>query len=299
MSQVASISSNAPASRAVRPDDTPILSDLLVYQDDSPAAENAFRYTEALAAACRSHIAGLMFGVFPSSAATSYIDTAVDVWAELRRESLEAAAKLWHTLKARFDKSSQGAELRRADVFAEETGGVLAKHARYADLVVLGWPHKDKRHLEEDLLEGSLFYSGRPILVVPEGWSIHGLPRSILVAWNGTREVARAVHDALHLLRRAETVTIVVVDDQRGSDNDDPGAAIALHLARYNVDVAVKQVASLGRSAPDTVLDEARFVGAELIIAGGYGHSRFNEWIFGGFTRDILNATTIPLLLSH
>jgi len=291
-----------PQSSAAEAAGTAGLSDMLVFQDDMPAAENAFRYAEALAGEGGGHVIGLMFGLIPATVINGYMGAGAEAWANLRNESLDEASRLWKTLKRRFDRSRESVELRRADAFIEETGSILAKHAHYADISIIGWPSEGERYIEEGLLEGALFDSGRPVLAVPQGWTTYGSPKNILIAWKSTPEAARAVNEALPLLRKASAVTIVIVDegDKRDMlDEPDPGAAIAQHLAKKGVKVSVKQVPRLGRSTVEAVLDEARFAGAELLVAGGYGHSRFREWIFGGFTRDILEATKVPILLSH
>ena len=278
------------------------LSDMLVFQDDMPAAENAFRYAEALVGEEGGRLIGLMFGLIPATVINGYMGAGVEAWASLRSESLAEATRLWKALKRRFDQSRESVELRRASAFIEETGSILAKHAHYADITILGWVPASERYIEEGLLEGALFNSGRPVLVVPQGWTTYGSPKNILIAWKSTPQAARAVNDALPLLQKASSVTVVIVDEGKARDALDepaPGSAIAQHLAKKNVKVVVKQVPRLGRSSAEAVLDEARFVGAELLVAGGYGHSRFREWIFGGFTRDILDATKFPILLSH
>ncbi len=248
MSQATSILSDKQSQAGTKPVNTPIIADILLFQNDTPAAANAFRYTEALASDCNgSHIIGLMFGLYPATAPVAYMDTAVDVWEKLRRERLEEATRFLDTLRTRFDRSGGSTEIRRVDLLDEEVSGVIARHSQYAAVTILGWPAGDDRYLEQDLLEGSLFYSGQPVLLIPQNWTIYGLPRTILIGWNGSREATRAVHDALPLLRKATNVKIVVVDDgSLAQTGQDPGADIALHLVREGVNVEVKQVASPG-----------------------------------------------------
>ncbi len=138
------------------------------------------------------------------------------------------------------------------------------------------------------------------MIVVPEAAEVRGAPQRITVAWSPTREAARAVHDALPLLRAAAEVRIVVVDDDRTkAERDQPGADIALHLARHGVKAEVRYVPSGQNGITATLLDEARYGGAELIVLGGYGHSRLSEWMLGGVSRDILEKSAIPLMFSH
>ena len=294
--------SRAPAA-AAKPHPGPLaLADILTYQDERAAAATALRYAQGLAEAGKGqvtgHVIGLMLAYMPPTTAMGYSELGTGAWEELRRSALEDAAGLWTSLKRRIDGLGGQAELRRADVFADEAGDLFARHARYADLAVLGWPNGGDRDRETTLLEGALFQSGRPVLVVPEAWTSFTPPREIVIAWNGSREAARAVNDAMPLLRHAGGAMLVTVDGA-GQESEDPGAAIAAHLSRHGLAITVKQVPALGRDSHEAVLDEARFAGADLIVSGGYGHTRLREWVFGGFTRGILDRSGVPLLLSH
>jgi nucleotide-binding universal stress UspA family protein len=149
------------------------------------------------------------------------------------------------------------------------------------------------------IFPAALFNAGRPVLLVPEGYAADAAPKRIVVAWSGAREATRAVHDALPLLKQAEMVRIVTVVGSSGQGEEDPGADIARHLARHDVTVDVKQVPGGGNTAARLVMDEARYFGADLVVMGGYGHSRLSEWIMGGVTRDVLADLQLPVLFSH
>ena len=114
--------------------------------------------------------------------------------------------------------------------------------------------------------------------------------RRILVAWNGSREAARAVHDALPFLLAAERTTVLIVDPQAQSSNvgEPPGADLAAHLARHGVRVEIKTVPGGGLAAGDAILAQAADEGADLLVMGGYGHSRLWEMVLGGATRHLL-----------
>jgi nucleotide-binding universal stress UspA family protein len=127
-------------------------------------------------------------------------------------------------------------------------------------------------------------------------------PERVLVAWDGSHEAARAVHDALPLLVRAERgVSLVVVDPERlaGRTGDQPGADMAAHLARHGVRVEVATIPGAGLSVADVLLDRATDESADLIVMGGYGHARLREVVLGGTTRKILKQMTVPVLFSH
>ncbi|MDB5404363.1 MAG: universal stress protein [Rhodopila sp.] len=175
--------------------------------------------------------------------------------------------------------------------------------ARQADLVILG--QVNPRHpppLGRQLIEAILMTSGRPILVIPYVGRIETVGTKILVGWNNTREAARAVNDAIPLLAQATSVTILEVDSMgrkpATSDRDATGADIARHLDRHGISAEAHTVAS-GISVPDALLNYAADVSADLLVVGGYGHSRLRELILGGVTRELLQHMTLPVLMSH
>lgn len=144
--------------------------------------------------------------------------------------------------------------------------------------------------------------SGRPVLFIPYTGVFPTLGANIMVAWNGSRESARAVHDAMPLLQRAEKVTVVRLNeskDEQGA-NRIPGADIALLLARHDVKAEVAAIDDIN-DVPmgDMLLTGAADLGADLIVMGAYGHSRWQELVMGGATRTMLASMPIPVLMSH
>ena len=123
----------------------------------------------------------------------------------------------------------------------------------------------------------------------------------MLAAWDGSAPAARALGDALPLLRRAERVSLAVVDPERlgGRVGEQAGADIAAHLARHGVKVEVQALPSGRLATADVLLDFAADTGADLLVMGGYGHSRLRELAFGGTTRDVLGRMTVPVLLAR
>jgi nucleotide-binding universal stress UspA family protein len=286
----------------------PQFQDLLIFQDASAAAANALTYAQAITAAGGGHVAGLMFGFMSPYPTTVYMEATPDIWLAEQRRAAEEADATEKRLKARLAFSAMGTELRRKDVMGGEAGSILAIHGRYADAVVIGWTRKggkkdgnrDGTEFERDLFRDVLFESGRPVILVPEAYKAKESPRRILVAWSPEREATRAVHDALPLLQGADLVTIlVVVEGSNVNGEEDAGADIARHLARHDVKTEVKHAPSGGRTAQAVVADEARYLGADLIVMGGYGHSRLRQWIFGGVTRDMMDDLKTPVLMAH
>ena len=143
--------------------------------------------------------------------------------------------------------------------------------------------------------------SGRPTLVVPYIGPTRTLAQSVTVAWDAGREAARAVNDALPFLERAQAVTVMVVNPRPGigSHGEEPGADIALHLARHGIKVEAQHLEVRDMSVADAILSRAADQSIDLLVMGAYGHSRFREWVLGGATRQIFAQMTVPVLMSH
>jgi len=125
--------------------------------------------------------------------------------------------------------------------------------------------------------------------------------KCVLVAWDASREAARAVADAMPLLAAADAVIVLAVDPQPGPDGhgEIPGADIALHLARHGVKAQIERTVSAGVPIGELLLSRAADLGADMLVMGAYGHSRVRELLLGGATRSILASMTIPVLMSH
>src|SRR5262249_32763384 len=139
--------------------------------------------------------------------------------------------------------------------------------------------------------------SGRPVLVVPYIQKGPLKLDRVLVAWDGSRNAARAIADAMPLLAKAKTVEVVIVG--KGKSDEIPGADIAQHLARHDLKVELKRIVSPESDIASTLLSHIADTAADFIVMGGYGHSRLREFIYGGVTRSILSSMTVPALMSH
>jgi nucleotide-binding universal stress UspA family protein len=143
--------------------------------------------------------------------------------------------------------------------------------------------------------------TGRPALVVPGGGAGALPPRRAIVAWDGSREAARAAGDAVPLLQPAEDVVVLVVDPHQASArfSDQPGAGLARYLTRHGIKARLKPVRSNGQGIAGVILDQVREEQADLLVMGGYGHSRFREMMLGGVTRHMLEHAPVPMLFAH
>ncbi len=278
----------------------PLVKDVLVQLDRSAGSANALDYARALAAAGGGKATALMISVLAFHPVTMYGEATVEAWLAARAQAEKEADALEAALRETIARHAPEAEFRRSDVEGGDAPARFAEMGRYFDLSVVGFDKSGGSDLQRRTFNAALFYSGRPVIVVPEMAEVRGAPSRIMVAWSPTREAARAVHDALPLLRTAAEVRIVVVDDERTKvELDQPGADIALHLARHGVRAYAHYVPAGPNGVTATLLDEARYGGAELIVLGGYGHSRLSEWMLGGVSRDILEKSKLPMLFSH
>ena len=173
-------------------------------------------------------------------------------------------------------------------------------HGRYADLIVIGQSaSNDNSHLPSDFPERLVLAAGRPVLIVPSVGHFPSIGKRILVAWNPSREATRAVTDAIPLLRLADNVHVMAVNPKAGEHGAVAGADMGLYLARHGVHVEVKTDHGAEIDVGNELLSRAADLDADLIVMGGYGHSRLKEWVLGGATRTILESMTVPVLMSH
>jgi nucleotide-binding universal stress UspA family protein len=178
---------------------------------------------------------------------------------------------------------------------------VVRLHARYADLTVVGQGIDlgDAPGVLAILPEELALGVGRPVLVVPRYGTFPALGDHVLVAWNGSREATRAVNDAIPILQRAQKVTVLAIDPDGDPDRRIPSADMALHLARHGINAVAAQTRGADITVGDVLLSYAADLGVDLIVAGGYGHTRFREMVLGGATRHLLQHMTVPVFLSH
>ena len=178
---------------------------------------------------------------------------------------------------------------------------VIARRARYADLTLIGPDLLDGETLKSKALEGTLFFSGKPVLIVPDGAHATLKPRTVLVAWDSRVEASRAVRESLDILAAAKDVRLVLVDPKGGESGHgaEPGADAATYLARHGVKVTVDRLTSSGHIVAEVLRRHALDMSAELMVMGAYGHSRLRERIFGGVTRSMLDEPPLPILMAR
>jgi nucleotide-binding universal stress UspA family protein len=179
-----------------------------------------------------------------------------------------------------------------------ETAATVGTLARLYDLTIVLQPEPDRDTFDNTLPQEILFLSGGPVLFIPYTHQGPFEPKHIGIAWDGSRLAARAVRDAAPFLARAQTITIISVNDTEISP-DVSAAALAAHLARRGLVARIERMAAARTDIQPTILSIAADIDLDLIVMGGYGHSRLQERILGGVTRGMLQSMTVPTLISH
>lgn len=276
-----------------------MIRDLMLPLTGSSLDANALSAAIALAAAHRAHLTVVHPLQLPLPAAGPWGLGSMTGLESLHAELRDRAARDVAGLKDRLAREDVNADVHVVEGFVDRSQIALPQ-ARRSDLCVVAAPGRDGGDLHAffaHLLSGS----GRPVLAVPAAGPLSLPVRHAVVAWLPTREATRALHDALPLLAEASSVDVVTVGTpERGPEagTEEPGFGIASHLARHGLAVNVIAKPAVDGIAT-TLLRHAAESGAQLIVAGGYGHSRLREWLLGGTTRELLAGSGVPVLFSH
>ena len=274
--------------------------DLLVQVDDTRSCAKRIELAVALAVTHEAHLTGVYIISEPSPA--SFVGIPAELLTDLQQKARDRADLALRRFADVAKRNQIAFETRVDRVLYTEVADALATHARYADLVILGQidpddPVAGPRYLPEEVILGS----GRPALVIPYIGAAASFGERAMVAWDASREAARAVNDALPLLERAKAVGVVTVNpgDKPFGHGEEPGADIGLHLARHGIKVEVQRVEARDLDTANAILSHVANEGADLLVMGPYGHSRLREVVLGGVTRTILAEMTVPVLMSH
>jgi len=271
---------------------------ILVHLDHQPRCAERLGLACSLAEELDAHVVGL-FALgspkLPSYALAEGGPTLRDLL-DKRNAGIQGEAE--RRFRDIVRRNGERAEWRSSQ---SDPAAAMRLSARYADLVVAGQPEAGDEGDLRGLADELVLSAGRPVLFVPYAGRFAALGKRVLVAWDAGREAARAVTDALPLLRRAETVEVCAFDPEKGrrGHGEQPGADVGLYLARHGVKVTVARQSGAGYDVGAQILSRAADVGADLIVMGAYGHARVRELVLGGVTRTMLEAMTVPVLMSH
>ncbi|MCJ8143764.1 universal stress protein [Ancylobacter sp. A5.8] len=277
-----------------------MIKDILVSLRSGEGPDSTVDYAVSAAARLGAHLTGV---------AVSYEIDVPPVYTEaFSTDFIEAqraeGKRLADQAVARFGEATRSLEITGEVRTIDGTPGGAAEQiaimARLYDLAIVSQADPDNLGSEEVIAEAVLFDSGRPVLLVPRNQSKPFSAKRIMVAWDGGRASARAVAEARPLLEHADFVEAVVVDTGRNKPNALPGADLARHLSRHDKNVELRRLVPTGdEGIVDVLLKEVAARDIDLVVMGGYGHSRLREFVLGGVTRDMLDRMTVPLLLAH
>lgn len=179
-------------------------------------------------------------------------------------------------------------------------GRTVATQARFADLAIVGLPYGTPTKTDDcSILEGFLFEADCPTVVVPEGAAV-ARPQSIVIGWNESTEALRAIKAAIPYLQKAKHIHIAIIDPpETGPERSDPGGALAVYLSRHGIRCDINVMTRSGQKVSERLSQYVTETGSDLLVMGGYGHSRFREAVLGGATRDMLEHSKVPVMMAH
>jgi nucleotide-binding universal stress UspA family protein len=275
-----------------------MIKDVMVPVDGSAADDARLAAANQIAEAFHSQITGLFLNVLPMLIVPEDGVGAARA-AELLEKARAAADRIEARLTERLARLQKPMQLRRFDILKEAVGDVAAREARTADAFVALRPNGALSE-PEHLVEGVLFGSGRHIFLVPGRKPAKVTFDRVLVAWNGSRESARALAEARPYLHKAKAAVVVVVDDEPPTEGQAVlGKDAVEHLKHHHIKATLHHARLQDHDVGKTLVAEARRLQADLIVMGGYGHSRLREFLLGGATYELLHKAPVPLLLAH
>jgi nucleotide-binding universal stress UspA family protein len=275
-----------------------MIKDIIVNLSVDKPRDVAGDYAISVASAFDAHLSAVACAYEPVIVGMTYPGAPASVIDSFRAESEAEADRAKRTFDANAQRAGLSADSFVISATASGAADKLGELAREYDLSIVAQAQPDYDIAESLAIEGALFGSGRPVLVVPYIQSSGLKLDRVMVCWDSSRNAARAIGDAMPLLRRAGTIEVVTVES-RERRNELAGAKIAAHLARHGLKVELKPIVSPELYVADAILSTAADTCADLIVMGGYGHTRLREFVLGGATRGILGAMTVPTLMAH
>ena len=277
-----------------------MIKDLVVNLEQQAGRDPARDFAISIAETFGAHVAGVAFAFVSDFPGYIAPQLQPDVLAQITASSEKAALAAIDSFDTAADQSQVSREHRMLKAKQVDAPLILSALARRFDLSVFMQSEPNVVD-NDDMIETSLFETGRPLIVVPY-IQRDGLQLDRLVCcWDGSPAAARAINDALPLLVKAATVDLLIVLNEKTSSGETEirGAEMAKHLARHGVKVQIETTPAADIDVANAILSYVADRSATLVVMGGYGHSRLREVILGGVARDMLKSMTVPVFMSH
>ncbi|MGX1098709.1 universal stress protein [Amorphus sp. MBR-141] len=271
--------------------------DIVVVTDLSGDQKPA-RLAVDLAEKTNAHVTGLAPVLEPITPAYLAGPLPADILDRAREASEEVADKALATFNEMVRVQGVSGEASRFRLIEGAASGLIHR-VRMSDLAVIGQDAPDSTEpARAALIEALLFETGVPVMVVPYISNGSFEAKHMMVAWDGSVTASRAVHAALPLMKLAGKISVVVVEKGQRFAGE-PGADVAVYLSRHGLNVSIEQVPAVSGDVSAALLNFVSDRGVDVAVMGGYGHSRFREFVVGGATRGMLDAMTVPVIMAH
>ena len=278
--------------------------EILVYVSGEEAATPISRYAATLAARIGAKLVAIVvetdfvdFGEFDRAIFDKERQDAFELLAKRKGELHDAALRTGAIFEDAARQKGLASEVIYKVEAPTDIPEVITNLARLHDCSIVPTA-LETSGIRLSVVEEVLFGSGRPLILLPQNRALPTESNAVCIAWDGSRQAARAVHDALPLLRAASVVEIVSVVDEKPLDNVPSGSELVRHLKMHEIEANYCEVRFNGKPIGEQLMQTAITLDAELLIMGAYGHSRVREIVFGGATRAVLNDPLLPILVS-
>jgi nucleotide-binding universal stress UspA family protein len=248
-----------------------------------------------------AHLSVLVLGIAPPPPASPYGVVSNDIWAGEFMEGQDEAQTRARIIETRLAKTTISAQVSAQYIDRGTVASLAARFARYADLTLVTPQAHGFEAQQSWVLNGALFESGRPVLLLPNGPTTFPAVKRVMIAWDASVEASKAVRDGIGLMKSADEVHAVLIDPVPSFEGHgpEPGNDLATYLGRHGINTTIHRLPREGKETGEMLRRCANDLSADLIVMGGFGHSRLREWIFGGTTTSMMKKPTVPVLMGH
>jgi nucleotide-binding universal stress UspA family protein len=255
----------------------------------------------AICSALGAHLSVLVVGVAPPPPASPYGVVSNDIWAGDIRQGQDEAAARAKVIEEKLAGTELSSLVAAQYIDRGSVATLAARFARYADLTLVTPKAKGSESLQSWVMDGALFESGRPILMLPGGPTTFPASKRVMICWDASVEASKAVRDAIGLMKQAEEVHAVLIDPVPSFDGHgpEPGSDLGAYLGRHGIHAVIHRLPREGKETGESLRRTAVDLNADLMVMGGFGHSRLRERIFGGTTTGMMKELVLPVLMAH